>query len=92
MYMFFDLFKYLPCILILLIIPAQGKHCKLTPEDCCLSSLHYLAIILLLDDRKLFNSLDYDIFIHKLLNIGLQDDIINWFGSYSNRIQYVPVQ
>ena len=43
--------------------------------------------VLFLDVRKAFDSLNHDILLMKLRNLGLNSIMINWFSSYLNRFQ-----
>jgi hypothetical protein len=49
-----------------------------------------LAIVVLLDNTKAFDSLDHDLFYHKLYKLNFADSVVNWFKSYFyNRKQCV---
>ena len=51
-----------------------------------------LTAVVLLDMSKAFDSLDHDILISKLKDVGLSSEALNWFTSYlTNRYQSVRI-
>jgi hypothetical protein len=51
-----------------------------------------LTAVVLLDMSKAFDSLDHDILISKLNDVGLFSEALNWFTSYlTNRYQSVRI-
>ena len=51
-----------------------------------------LTAVVLLDMSKAFDSLDHDILISKLKDVGLSSEALNWFTNYlTNRYQSVRI-
>ena len=51
-----------------------------------------LSIIVFLDLSKAFDSVQHDILLNKLMELGVSTEVLNWFKSYlSNRSQYVRI-